>query len=213
MRRRQVLVVEDHPLVGDCLTQLINKQPDLRVCAVAPTMTDARRLAARLCPDIAVVDLSLRDGLGLELIRQLRAQRSAPEVVVLTMHEDASLARRALRAGARGYVTKSDPTTTILVAIRAALAGNVYVSEPLTSRLLDPAADKPLATLSDRELAVFELVGQGLRTRAIAQRLNLSVKTVETYRARIKRKLGLTDGAALTRQAVLWQSSPSARGD
>lgn len=210
-QKARILLVDDHPIVLEGLALRINGQPDLEVCGEATGLADARKAAAECEPDLAVIDLMLKDGSGLELIRDLLAQHPRLRALALSMHDERLFAPRALAAGARGYLMKHEATEKILEAIRQVLAGHVYLSEAMRVRLLDnlargevPADQSPMNLLSDRELEVFRLVGEGLETREIAARLQLSVKTVETYYERIKNRLGLASRAEILRHAVLW---------
>ncbi len=188
LRRARILIVADHALVRRGLATVIGDEPDL-----------------------AVIDLSLRNGHGLDLIRQIRARDAGIKMLVLSMHDEKLFAERALRAGALGYINKEEATGKVIDAIRQVLAGKVYVSSAMTERLLKRAtggeeaeALLPSERLSDRELTVFQMIGQGLATREIAERLHLSVKTIETYREHIKAKLGLKNSAELSRHAAQW---------
>ncbi|HTQ32130.1 MAG TPA: response regulator transcription factor [Opitutaceae bacterium] len=212
-RRRRVFVVDDHPLVREWLINLIQRRGDLEVCGEAEDAATARAAMARARPDIVIVDLSLKNGSGLDLIKDLRVQHPAVRILVLSMHEDASYAERALRAGARGYVMKRESTGQIIEAIHEVLRGGVYASPKLLAglaeRIVDDPARKsgtrsPADLLSDRELEVFRLLGGGLETRRVAGQLNLSIKTVQCYAARIKEKLGLNNASELMREAVRW---------
>lgn len=215
--KRRVFVVDDHPLVREWLATLINGQPDLLVCGEAGDAPRALAAIAETRPAVAVVDLSLKTGSGLELVKDLKIHAPAVLVVVLSMHEESLYAERALRAGARGYVMKRETTQKILAALRRVLAGGVHVSEGFaavmaerlaTGRPLVPGkATSPAALLSDREMEVFRRLGQGQGTARIAADLHLSLKTVQTYCARIKEKLGLEDATALLREAVRFEES------
>jgi DNA-binding NarL/FixJ family response regulator len=211
--RRRVFLVEDHPIVRDGLAQLINDEPDLVVCGATADAPAALRGIEELSPDVTVVDLLLGEDDGLELVKTLRARFTRMPTLVLSMYGEALYAERALRAGARGYVTKLAPTDSVLVAIRRVLAGEIYVSEATATRLVtklvggDAAADDPGATpdlsrLSDREFEVFRLIGRGAGPTEIARQLGVSVKTVETHREHIKKKLALTNGRELLRAAM-----------
>lgn len=218
---KQILLVDDHPVMAQGLAQLLNHEPGLHVCALAGTAAKALDLAGKLKPDLALVDISLPGANGLELIKQLQACRPGLPVLVLSMHDEALYAERALRAGARGYVMKQEPSEVVIAAIHRVLAGELHMSEAMRSRLVnrlfDSAAARTgpdIARLSDRELEVFQLIGQGRGTREIAVALHLSIKTVETHRARLKQKLHARTGPELVQQAVAWvqQQQPQARG-
>lgn len=209
--RMGVLIVDDHPLVRQGLTSLINRSPDLRVIGQAPDSKGALAIMAEEEPAVAVVDLSLAGGSGIDLIKEIGKRHPSVIVLVLTMHDELFYAERALRAGARGYVMKGEETDEVLEAIRRVRKGEVYVSEHLHSTLVQRAASpgpnapsSAVENLSDRELEVFELVGRGQPTREIAKQLTVSVKTVETHRHRIKEKLGLSTGTQMVRYAIRW---------
>lgn len=206
-----VLIVDDHPLVRQGLAMLINKSPDLRVIGQAADTQGALALMAEKEPAVAVVDLSLAGGSGLDLLKEIGRRHPTVITLVLTMHDELFYAERALRAGARGYVMKGEETDEVLEAIRQVRKGEIYVSEHLRSTLVTRAADpgpnapsSAVESLSDRELEVFELVGRGQPTREIAKQLSVSVKTVETHRHRIKEKLGLRSGTEMVRYAIRW---------
>jgi DNA-binding NarL/FixJ family response regulator len=209
--RKRVFLVDDHPMVREQLAHLIDQQPDLQVCGEAGDVAEAIEGIERLRPDIAIVDLSLKNSSGLDLIKDLKARESVVPVLVLSMHDESLYAERVLRAGAMGYVSKQENTRNILSAIRRVLDGAIHVSADLAGVLVKrmvgglhhPDAS-PVARLADRELEVFQLIGRGQGTRKIAESLNLSVKTVESYRARIKEKLQLDDGIQLLQRAVQW---------
>lgn len=209
LHRRTVLLVDDHPLVLEALAERINEEPDLIVCAQAGTARGALQAIGTHHPNIILTDLSLPDGSGLELIKNVCAQTKSP-VVVFSMFDDPSYALRALKAGAMGYISKHEPTGRIIAALRLVLRGERYVTPELSPALLGLALQPgsksvtPEQCLADRELEVFELLGKGIGTREIAQRLGRSIKTIEAYRARIKRKLDLKDAPALMREAVRW---------
>lgn len=210
-QRRRVLIVDDHPIVREGLRALISQQPDLEVCGEAEGTTDAMELVGSSQPDIAVVDISLKDGDGLELIRRIKQSDHSVRVLVSSMHDEGLYARRSLRAGALGYVSKENAARQIVDAIRRVLEGRIYLSEKISDQLLtqllrleDDPDYRSVESLSDRELEVFRCIGQGQTTREIATRLSLSVKTVETYRQRIREKLALRNGAELARRASQW---------
>jgi DNA-binding NarL/FixJ family response regulator len=204
--RTRIVLVDDHPMVRERLAELINREPDLEVCGEAESRDEALAVIAARRPRLAIVDLSLKEAFGLELIHDLRARHDKLLLLVLTMHESPLYAERALRAGATGYVTKRDATRRILPAIRRVLAGEVYLSESLTGPVLTArGGSSPVDRLSDRELEVLRRLGSGQNTRDIANSLCLDMRTVETYRARIKTKLGLRDAFDLLRFALEWR--------
>ncbi|MEM7810429.1 MAG: response regulator transcription factor [Planctomycetota bacterium] len=208
---RRIMIVDDHPVVREGLCQLITQQPDLEVCSEAESVAGAFRAYMNSTPDLVIIDLSLSDGSGIELIKEIKARNEHARMLVTSMHDETLFAERVLRAGAKGYVSKQEPTTNLLDAIRQVLEGRVYLSSTMSDQMLhrmvagaDISEQSPIDSLSDRELEVFEMIGQGLTTREIATKLDLSPKTVETYRENIKAKLNLANGTALTRHAVQW---------
>ncbi len=212
-----VFLVDDHPLVREWLTTLINQLPDLRVCGEAPGATKALEGIGEAKPDVAIVDLALADGSGLALIKEIRTLAPATAIIVLSMHDEKVYAERAFRAGVRGYVMKGESTSSIAAAIREVLAGRLYLSPQMrlifAERFVDgdiSGLNTPVKKLSDRELEVFRLLGQGYETRRVAQSLNLSIKTVQAYCARIKEKLQLANASELLREAIRWSDAQSA---
>ncbi len=210
--KRKVFIVDDHPLVREWLTSLINQQPDLVVCGEASDRAHALSQIEAARPDAAVVDISLENSSGIELIKDLKAIHPELAVLVLTMHEEALYAERALRAGARGYVMKRAATRQIVVAIRKVLAGELYISDKVASAMTESYVTGrsgkmafSVDLLSDRELEVFRLFGQGCDTRRIADTLHVSIKTVQAHYARMKEKLGLSSVTELVREAVRWE--------
>lgn len=211
-RPARVLIVDDHPIVREGLALLISSQPDLEVCGAAEDVATAGQLVDEMKPDVAIVDISLKGSSGLELIKRIKAKHPSVRILVSSIHDESVYAERVLRAGAMGYVNKQEATRAILVALRRILDGRVYLSERMADRLLcravggggDRVEVSPIESLSDRELEVFELIGQGLSTNEIAAKLHLSSKTVETYRDRIRLKLDLSTGSQLARHALLW---------
>jgi DNA-binding NarL/FixJ family response regulator len=206
-----LFLVEDHPVTREGFAQLINYQPDLEVCGQAGTAAKAITGIEELAPDLAIVDISLTESNGLELIKQLKSRCPSLPVLVLSTHDEALYAQRAVRAGARGYVMKQAPTREVMNAIRAVLGGDLYLSDPMRSRLVREHLDGPkreqgteVEGLSDRELEIFDLIGHGDTTRRIATKLHVSVSTVETHRAHIKEKLSLRNAMELVRRAVEW---------
>jgi DNA-binding NarL/FixJ family response regulator len=210
MNKTRLLVVDDHPFFRNGIIQWLKRQGTLTCCGEAGTVAKARLAVAELRPDVVLLDLRLPDGDGLDLIGELSKTHPQTRIIALSQSDEDTYAHRALRAGARGYVMKSEATETALSAIQTALRGEIYVSRRVAARLTqnlfpDPASSSPeLARLSDRELQVFQLLGSGSSTREIAERLKISPKTVETYREHLKEKLRLPDGATLMRAATLW---------
>ena len=211
-KRAQVLIVDDHPAVREALALRISRQPDLEVCGEAADTSDALRLVAEILPDAAVVDISLKIGNGIDLIKRIKDRNDHVRILVWSMHSESLYAERALRAGALGYINKDQATDRIVEAIRRVLEGKVYLSEAMAERMLQRAVGgareevtcSPVDFLADRELEVFRLIGGGVKTAEIADRLHLSVKTVETYRDRIRQKLHLDDGTILAHYATQW---------
>lgn len=214
-RKHRLFLVDDHPVTREGLTRLINLEPDLEVCGQAGTAARALAMLDSAKPDLAIVDVSLAAGpSGLELVKDIAGRRERLPMLVLSTHDESLYAERALRAGARGYVMKQEPMERVMDAIRQVLRGGVYLSERMTARVLHkmtqnevPPTASEIEQLSDRELEVFRLIGQGCGTRQIASRLHLSVSTVETHRAHIKEKLHLQRAPELVRRAVEWVHS------
>lgn len=211
---RRVLIVDDHPMMRTGLAQLIGNEDDLKVGAEADNAGQALDAVAKQKFDLMLLDISLPDKNGLELIKDIRALKPELPILVVSMHDEMIYAERVLRAGARGYIMKQEGGQKFLVAIRQVLAGKVFVSEKMSARILEnfsgnkaENSGSPVQRLSDREFEVFQLIGQGIGTRDIAGRLHLSVKTVEVHRANIKEKLQLTTATELVRYAVRWLDS------
>lgn len=211
-RTQRILVVDDHPLVRAGLSQVIDGESDLEVIAEAAGPVEALDFLDARQIDLAVVDLTLSSGSGLDLIKRMRGLHPEVSVLVVSMHDEALYAERVLRAGAMGYVNKQEASTQVVEAIHRVLSGKVYLSERMTERslqLLMGSTQSPppaLGRLSDREMEVFLLIGQGMGTRKIAEQLHISIKTIETHRDKIKKKLGLSSAAELSRYATLWMA-------
>lgn len=211
-QKAKIFLVDDHPLVRESLTSLINQQDDMIVCGEAEDAIQAQRGIGAHQPEIAIIDISLKESSGLELIKTVRQRFPATGVIVLSMHDERLYAERCVRAGARGYVMKRESTKRIVAAIRDVRAGRLCVSDQMASDFAEkfvgnraPAFGSPLESLSDRELEVFNLLGRGIETRQVAEALNVSIKTVQAYCARIKQKLRLSTATELLREAVRWQ--------
>lgn len=210
--KRRVLIVDDHTVLREGLTLVINAQPDLVVCGEAGNVAGGLQAVTATEPDIALIDLSLTGGSGLELVKDLKANQPNLPTLVLSLHDEALYAERALRAGARGYIMKRAATTELLAAIRKVLEGEVYLSETMGSVVVSQTlgdretstSGDPLEQLSDRELEVFQLLGEGHSTREIAEQLGLSIKTISCYRQNIQTKLQLKDAAGLVQRAIHW---------
>ncbi|RKZ70273.1 MAG: DNA-binding response regulator [Gammaproteobacteria bacterium] len=205
-----ILIVDDHPLVRAGFAQLIGDTPDLEVCGEAGDMASALHLLDSITPDLAIIDLSLAGGSGLDLIEHIKARNSEIFMLVASMHDESLYAERVLAAGARGYINKQEAQEKIIQAIRQVLKGKVYLSEQMTERILNNMVSRSddkqrgIGALSNRELQVFEMIGQGVAPGKMAKQLNISVKTIETHQAHIKKKLGVTSAHKLTHRAIRW---------
>lgn len=216
--KARIFLVDDHPLVREWLTNLIDQTDDLAVCGGAQDAATALPGIAGSQPDLAIVDISLGGGSGIDLIRSIRLLYPNLAVIVLSMHDERVYAERAIRAGARGYIMKRESTTKIVDAIRQVLQGNMYLSKDLTEIFAEKFVSSPspggglsISQLSDRELEVFQLIGQGYDTREIARTLNVNIKTIQTYCTRIKDKLKFGTGSELLREAIRWNESTTVR--
>src|SRR5580692_11972623 len=210
-KRYRVLLVDDHPIVRQGLALLIDRETDLSVCGEAEGAHAAFHAIATLRPDIVVLDISLSGPDGLDVLKEIRAKSASLPVLILSMHDESIYAERAMRAGANGYIMKQEATEKVLVAIRRILQGEVYLSDRLTNTMLQQfvrgtasSKSSPLVNLTDRELEVFRLIGEGHGTRRIADELHLSVKTIESYQAHIKEKLALRNARKLVQHAIEW---------
>ncbi|QDU10018.1 response regulator transcription factor [Gimesia aquarii] len=209
--KTRVMIVDDHPIVREGYSRLIERQDDLEVCAEADSKVDAIKQIINDPPDLIIVDISLKDGSGLELIKDIKSQFKQIKMLTVSMHDETLFAERSIRAGALGYINKQQAPEQLIKAIYRVLEGKVFLSSTVTERMIcrsigsDNYTDQsPIESLSDRELEVFEQIGEGETTRQIAHKLNLSPKTVETYRENIKHKLNLENATALTRHAIQW---------
>jgi len=212
--KTKVFIVDDHPIVREGLAKLINQEVDLVVCGEADGLATAMKGISVHKPAVVIVDIKLKDSDGIELTKRIRSCHVNLPVIVLSVYDESMYAQRALSAGAQAYVMKESVAVDIVTAIRTVLRGEIYVSQNFTRQLLQKATGKSGATgrtsvddLSDRELEIFRLIGQGYKTSEIAGNLHLSTKTIETYHGRIKGKLGLADAGELTRYAIKWASS------
>jgi DNA-binding NarL/FixJ family response regulator len=212
-RKTRVLVVDDHPIIRQGLAQMIGHEEDMEVCGQAEDMNSALAAVEKLKPDIAVIDISLKGTSGVELIKAVKTRQPSVKMLALSMHDEALYAERCLKAGAGGYIMKHEPPEKVIQAIRQVFAGQIYVSENMTSRMVHKLVDGNEAgatgidSLTDRELEVFRLIGIGHGTRQIAEELFLSVKTIESYRAHIKEKLALDNATELIQHAIQWVNS------
>ena len=210
--KRQILLVDDHPVLRQGLAQIVNRQSHLAVCWEAENGPEALEMIERHQPDLVLIDLSLRNGDGIELVKDIKVRWPATRMLVLSMHDEFIYAERALRAGAQGYVMKQEKVDHLLAAIERVLSGGIYVSDKMAERLLHQVAARgvregggiSIDRLTDRELQVFRLIGEGLATRLIAEKLGLSRKTIESHREHIKEKLMLSSGNELVQRAVQW---------
>jgi len=210
-RKPRIVIVDDHPLVRSGMVEIVTQEGNMEVVGEAGTAAEALSLVLDKKPDLVLVDITLREGSGLELIRQIKASAPSSRVLVVSMHDENLYAERALHAGAMGYVNKQEPPESVVRAIRQVLAGKIRLSDRMSERILhrvvagEDALDmSPVDRLSDRELEVLHLIGQGMTTRRIAEKLHLSVKTIDTYREHIKTKLNLKTANELIRFAVQW---------
>ncbi len=208
---KRVLIVDDHELVRMAVAQLIGQEPDLVTCGEAEDVSGALKAIAELNPDVAVVDISLKQSHGIELIKDIKIRWPHLPVLVLSMHDESFYAERVLRSGARGYVTKAEVSSKVIEGLRKVLDGEVYVSDALASKMLSKliggkpdTTSFPVDTLSDREFEVFELIGQGIQSRDIAQALKVSIKTVDAHREHLKKKLGVETRTDLLMYAMQW---------
>jgi len=211
LKKTQVLIVDDHPVVRDGLTTIINHERDMNVCGAADDARQALKAATALRPDVVVVDISLRNSDGIELTRSFKAKHPRLAVVVLSIHDESVYAERALLAGAKAYLMKDAASESIVKAIRRVLSGEIYVSNKMSNKLLHSIAANragtnktPTESLSDREFQIFSLIGEGYKASQIAERLHLSTKTIETYRSRIREKLDLSDSGELLQYSIKW---------
>lgn len=209
---KKILIVDDHPIFRMGMKELLNQEDDLTVSSVAEDFASARKSLSEDRPDLAIIDISLAEENGLDLVKEITLNYSGLPVLVLSLHDESVWAERAIRAGARGYVMKKEASESVISAIRNILSGKIHVSPDMMAHLLDKFQGNPDAQgaptvdiLTDRELEVFRLIGSGLSTREIAERMKLGIKTIGTYRDRIKQKLCIKSAAELTRHAVLWK--------
>jgi DNA-binding NarL/FixJ family response regulator len=215
--KKRILVVDDHPIVRQGLALLINREPDMVVCGEAEEASGAMHVLSSARPDVLIVDISLNGPDGLDLLKTIRSTHPTLPVLILSMHDESIYAERALRAGANGYIMKQEATEKVLVAIRRILSGEIYVSDRIANKMLKhyitgsgTLRSSSIADLTDRELEVFRLIGEGHGTRQIAEELHLSVKTVESYQAHIKEKLSLRSGRELMQHAIQWNMNEKA---
>ncbi len=206
--KTRIMIVDDHPMMRDGLNMRISSQEDMEVCGEAATENAAVELFRQLCPDLVLIDISLKEGNGIELVKRIRLLNAATKMLVVSTFQESLYAERALRAGALGYLNKNESNEKLLEAIRTVLRGDRYVSAETTQRLVSQALgkrdvmDDPIEKLTDRELEIFRLIGTGITTSGIADQLFLSTHTVDTHRENIKKKLGAKTGADLNRKAI-----------
>lgn len=212
MKKQRVVIVEDHPMVRERLADLVNNEGDLEVCGEADETERGLELIQKQSPDLVIIDITLKDSSGLMLIRKIRELGMKMKILVISMHDESSYAQRSLRTGANGYITKNCTSEEIVNAIRKVLAGEVYLSQQMTSNVLrgllpgapEKSGPRPVERLSDRELVVLEMIGQGSNSRIIAEKLGVGIPTIETYRARIKEKMNLQNAFELQNFAIRW---------
>lgn len=211
MGRMKILIVDDHPILRKGLSMVINQEPDLVVAGEAEDASAALEMIDSIMPDVVIVDLSLPGVDGIELIKTMKLRYKDLPALVVSMHDESLFAERALRAGARGYIMKQEAVENVLIALRKVLHGEIFVSDKITTKMLETlissdakSMSSPMDLLSNRELTVFRLIGQGFKTRQIADKLHLSVKTIESYRSHIKEKLKLDTGTELMKYAIQW---------
>lgn len=209
--KSQVIIVDDHPIFRMGMAELLNQEDDFAVCGLAEDINSARKVIQERAPELAIIDITLAGDNGLDLVKELSAKKDAPLILVLSMHDEQVWAERSIRAGARGYIMKKEASENVIQALRNIRLGKIHVSAAIMDRLLDRLQLKPDASaapsvdlLTDRELEVFRLIGAGLSTREIAERMKLGVKTIGTYRDRVKQKLAIRNAPELIRRAVLW---------
>ncbi len=209
--KSRILIVDDHPIFRMGMAELLNQEKDFEVCAVAENIISARKAIDEHDPDLAIVDITLAGDNGLDLVKEISAGNRCIHTLVLSMHDESVWAERAIRAGAKGYIMKREASESVISALRNIIDGKIYLSTSMMTLMLDKfhvSPDSPGAStvdlLTDRELEVFRLIGTGLATREVADRLNLGIKTIGTYRDRIKQKLCIKTSAELSRRAVLW---------
>lgn len=211
-KTHRILIVDDHPILREGLAQLIDQQRDLSICGQFEDAGKAFEAVGTLKPDLALVDISLKGSSGIELLKNIKASYPKLLVLVLSMHDESLYAERVLRAGAAGYIMKQEATEKVLTAIRKVISGEIYLSEKMEKRMMHQLVGgriartgSPIEDLSDRELEVFCLIGQGHGTRQIAEELHLSIKTIESHRAHIKEKLNLRNATELVQHAIQWR--------
>ncbi len=212
--KNRILLVDDHPIVRQGLSELINNEKDVAICGTAEDLNSALEAIENLKPDLVIVDISLRGSNGIELLKNIKVRHPKMLVLMLSMHDESLYAVRALRAGASGYIMKQEATEKVLTAIRQVLRGEIYLSEKMEKKMMQQLvggraarSGSPLEDLSDRELEVFNLIGQGHGTRQIAEELHLSIKTIESHRAHIKEKLNLKNATELVQYAIQWREA------
>jgi DNA-binding NarL/FixJ family response regulator len=209
--KSRVVIVDDHPIFRMGMAELLNQEEDFVVCGMAEDIGSARKLIDEHAPDLAIVDITLAGDNGLDLVKEFTSQKTPLPILVLSMHDEQVWAERAIRAGARGYIMKKEASENVISALRNIRSGKIHVSSRIMERLLDrlqlktdTPASRTVDLLTDRELEVFRLLGAGLSTREIAKQMKLGIKTIGTYRDRVKQKLGIKTAAELIRRAVLW---------
>ena len=216
----RILIVEDHPIFRMGMEEMINQEPDMQICGHAEDVSGARKLIECERPDLVIVDLSLKGSNGLDLIKEIHAHHKPMVSLVLSMHDEAMHAERCIMAGAKGYIMKQEASESVVTAIRSIMNGHIHVSSAIMSQILSTFQKQPtlasksrLKQITDRELEIFQLIGAGHSTKEIADQLNISIKTIGTYRERIKEKLNLKNATELVRYAVIWVETGIFKGD
>lgn len=215
---KKIVIVDDHPIVREGFAKLINSEKDFEVAGTAEDAVEAVEMIQNLKPDLAMVDLSLKESSGIELIKDLQSLCPDVQILVVSLHDEEIYAERVLRAGARGFIMKAEAVDDIITAVRKVSKGEIYLSSRMQSKMIEIMASgkrkesvNPLDILSDRELEVYQLIGNGMKTKNIADQLNLSVKTIETYKSHLKIKLQIKDGVELIQRAVEWNMKQNLR--
>ena len=215
---KNVVIVDDHPIVREGFRKLIDSESDFNVVGTAETAEEAVELIQNCKPDVAMVDLSLKESSGIELIKDLQVLCPDVKILVVSLHDEEIYAERVLRAGAKGFIMKAEAVDDIIIAVRKVASGQIYLSSKMQSKMIEIMASggksknlNPVELLSDRELEVFQMIGNGMKTKNIAEKLRLSVKTIETYKSHLKLKLQLKDGIELIQRAVEWEMRQNVR--
>ena len=215
---KKIVIVDDHPIVREGFEKLINNEKDFNVAGTAETAAEAVELIQAENPDVVMLDLSLKESSGIELIKDLQVICPEVRILVVSLHDEEIYAERVLRAGAKGFIMKAEAVDDIITAVRKVAAGEIYLSSKMQSKMIEIMTSgrkvnnlNPIDILSDRELEVFQMIGTGMKTKNIAENLKLSVKTIETYKSHLKLKLQIKDGVELIQRAVEWEMQQHVR--